>query len=880
MAEIFLAKMQGYSGFEKLVALKKILPRYSQNPAFARMLIHEAKLAARLQHFNVVQVLDLGEIDQQVFIAMEYVSGRDLAALLSNTYRRREKLPIAVSLCIATEFLTGLDYAHRTSSDDGAPLGLIHRDISPQNVLISYEGEVKLTDFGIARVIEQESEMRLPGNLHGKFGYMSPEQVEGRPLDQRSDIFSAGVVLHEMLTGQRLFRGKTPRATIEMIRSLTVQPPSAINPDVPVEVDRIIIKALARDREDRYQTVGALLGEVSRAADQLTQRASRRDLAVYMRRQFGTLAGRDAAGRRARDRALSRVGAFSLTAGARVPLGEILLARAGVRLEQLELALAEQRARGGRLGEILVESGVIGEPVLARALALQASLQVIEDAELVTLIPDAKLLARFPRSAAEGALIVPLSLDGAGTVRLVAADPYDTRAILETRIVLGVSEATVMVATKTAIRSLIARSYAPDPDLIPTPLPSVEPTTDVVAAEPPAPAPMSKPSVLIADPDPMVLESLASRLRDEELEVFTATDGKAARTICREKQPTVVVLDAALPSIDGYNVLLDLRSRESESAAFITSTRNDELTQSKALELGADDFIAKPFNLEVTTSKIRREISKRSGGKRAIAAPVQFNGVSGSLQDMTALDIVQSLELGRKSAQVVLQYEDGRSGELGVVGGEVKGATAGGLTGEAAFFMLARSGAGVFRIEYRSPVVPQNVERPNTYLILEALRRIDESYGRKDGGSSSMDLVGDLHADFVPVAAREAPKARPVPPPPASFDVFPRTPTGPIGSTFPAFNSSWSATPSPPPIPPALSGPWSIPSPPPNAMPAPSEGGFGRLPPPPPPAPVYRGPPVPAAPPPGGDTPTKTRLARVAIQRMPTTASSTDKKKG
>ena len=114
MAEIFLAKMQGYSGFEKLVALKKILPRYSQNPAFARMLIHEAKLAARLQHFNLVQVLDLGEIDQQVFIAMEYVSGRDLAALLSNTYRRREKLPTAVSLCIATEFLTGLDYAHRT----------------------------------------------------------------------------------------------------------------------------------------------------------------------------------------------------------------------------------------------------------------------------------------------------------------------------------------------------------------------------------------------------------------------------------------------------------------------------------------------------------------------------------------------------------------------------------------------------------------------------------------------------------------------------------------------------------------------------------------------------------------------------------------------
>ena len=149
MAEIFLAKMTGYSGFEKHVALKKILPRYSRHPSFARMLIHEAKLAARLQHFNVVQVLDLGEIDGQVYIAMEYVRGRDLSALLSNTYRRKERLPLGVSLCAAIELLTGLDYAHRLTDDDGQPLGLIHRDISPQNVLISYEGEVKLTDFGI-----------------------------------------------------------------------------------------------------------------------------------------------------------------------------------------------------------------------------------------------------------------------------------------------------------------------------------------------------------------------------------------------------------------------------------------------------------------------------------------------------------------------------------------------------------------------------------------------------------------------------------------------------------------------------------------------------------------------------------------------------------
>src|SRR5688572_14952116 len=272
MAEIFLAKMQGYSGFEKLIALKRILPRYSQNRTFAQMLIHEAKLAACLQHFNVVQVLDLGEIDRQVFIAMEYVRGRDLAAVLSNTYRRRERLPLPLALCIATEFMTGLDYAHRMRNSDGLPLGIIHRDISPQNVLISYEGEVKVTDFGIARVIAEKEGFQLPGNLHGKFGYMSPEQVMGQEIDQRSDIFSAGVVLYEMLTGQRLFRGKEHKETIKMIVSHIIPPPSSINSEVPPSVDRICGKALARDRNLRYQTMGALLGELSRVADSLPRR--------------------------------------------------------------------------------------------------------------------------------------------------------------------------------------------------------------------------------------------------------------------------------------------------------------------------------------------------------------------------------------------------------------------------------------------------------------------------------------------------------------------------------------------------------------------------------------------------------------------------------
>src|SRR5688572_6304561 len=342
MAEIFLAKVQGYSGFEKLIALKKIHPRYSENQTFAQMLIHEAKLAASLQHFNVVQVYDLGEIEGQVFIGMEYVRGRDLAAVLSNTYRRKERLPLNLSLCIATEFMTGLDYAHRMRSPDGTPLGIIHRDISPQNVLISYEGEVKVTDFGIARVIATKSGFQLPGNLHGKFGYMSPEQVLGHEIDQRSDIFSAGVVLWEMLTGTRLFRNKDHKKTIKMIVSHAIPPPSTVNPEVPPSVDRICAKALARDRTARYQTMGALLGELSRVADTLPRRAATRDLAVYMRRQFGTAGGGYTSSRSSRGKDLgsatphsgfgdasktgvSEVSGFSMTPGERVPLGQILI---------------------------------------------------------------------------------------------------------------------------------------------------------------------------------------------------------------------------------------------------------------------------------------------------------------------------------------------------------------------------------------------------------------------------------------------------------------------------------------------------------------------------------------------------------------------------
>jgi DNA-binding response OmpR family regulator len=258
----------------------------------------------------------------------------------------------------------------------------------------------------------------------------------------------------------------------------------------------------------------------------------------------------------------------------------------------------------------------------------------------------------------------------------------------------------------------------------------VEPPTEYQPrTSAPSLEPVHAPLVLIADADTKAAEHLAERVREEGYEVVLASNGKEARTLTRERFPTVAVLDVALPGIDGYNVLLDLRARELDCAVFMTSGRADEFQEAKALELGADDFLPKPWSMEVTTSKIRREMQKRasSGKQRPMPASSQFTGVSGSLADMSVLDIVQSLELGRKSAQVTINYEDGRGGELYVKRGELKGARTADKRSDEAFFELVPPGPGAFRIEYREPDGVDDITQPNTYLMLEALRRMDEA---------------------------------------------------------------------------------------------------------------------------------------------------------
>ena len=256
MAEVFKAKAFGVEGFERLVAVKRILPNIAADEEFITMFIDEAKIAVQLSHANVCQIFDLGKVDKSYFIALEYVNGKDVRAIFDRVRTQPVDgaltMPIAQACFLIMKACEGLDYAHNKKDAGGNDLSLVHRDVSPQNILISFDGEVKLIDFGIAKAVGKASETQQ-GILKGKFGYMSPEQVRGLPLDRRCDIFSLGIVLYELLTGERLFLGESDFSTLEKVRNVEILPPSTYNRRISDELERIVLKALAKDVEDRYQ---------------------------------------------------------------------------------------------------------------------------------------------------------------------------------------------------------------------------------------------------------------------------------------------------------------------------------------------------------------------------------------------------------------------------------------------------------------------------------------------------------------------------------------------------------------------------------------------------------------------------------------------------
>jgi serine/threonine protein kinase len=270
MAVVYRALTDGNDGTPRELVIKRVLPQLSCDPRFSAMLVAEARISERLRHPNIVQLYELGRVGDEFYLAMELVDGIDLVQVLNGCLRAKNPLPIALACHIAVELARALAYAHDLRDNDDRPLSIVHRDISPSNVMVTRAGAVKLLDFGVAKAAEHVRDDRTrTGMLKGKVNYLSPESADGRPVDRRSDIFALGILLHECLTLQRLFKAEGDLMTLRLIREANVAPPSQLRPEVMPELDSVVMKMLARAPEARYGNCQQLLSELAPIAARL-----------------------------------------------------------------------------------------------------------------------------------------------------------------------------------------------------------------------------------------------------------------------------------------------------------------------------------------------------------------------------------------------------------------------------------------------------------------------------------------------------------------------------------------------------------------------------------------------------------------------------------
>jgi serine/threonine-protein kinase len=286
MADVLLARTVGIEGFERHVVIKRIRAAQARDIRYVTMFLDEARLAASLHHANVVQVNDIGEEDGEYFFAMEYVHGEDVRRILERVSGEGGSVPLHHVLSIVMGAAAGLHHAHEQIRPDGASLGIVHRDVSPANILIGYDGGVKVVDFGIAKAVHQ-TEQTQSGVLKGKVAYMSPEQCTNESIDRRSDVFSLGIVLWELLAVHPLFHRENDFLTMSAIVQSDISPLSNLRPDVPAELERITMKALARSPADRFATADELRHALEQFADHAGVRTSTTALADYMKQLFG-----------------------------------------------------------------------------------------------------------------------------------------------------------------------------------------------------------------------------------------------------------------------------------------------------------------------------------------------------------------------------------------------------------------------------------------------------------------------------------------------------------------------------------------------------------------------------------------------------------------
>lgn len=286
MAEIYLSKKLAAEGVQKFVAVKRILSQHSSSEDFIRMFKDEAKIAVNLAHSNVVSIYDFGVENNQLYLVMDYLEGKNLRQILNRLKQVNKRFSISHIVYVTKAIAAGLDHAHRLiDATTGQPLNIIHRDMSPQNVMVSFEGEVKIIDFGIAKSTTQEESTRV-GTLKGKFGYMSPEQVDGMEVDARTDIFALGIMLWEMLSEQRLFLTNNEMTTLRKIRDCKIPSLREIDPNIPIELEKIVNKGLARNKTQRYQTAAEMQKDLQSFLNRYNPDFSSQDFAEFIKEMY------------------------------------------------------------------------------------------------------------------------------------------------------------------------------------------------------------------------------------------------------------------------------------------------------------------------------------------------------------------------------------------------------------------------------------------------------------------------------------------------------------------------------------------------------------------------------------------------------------------
>ncbi len=282
MATVYLGRLSGAGGFQRFVGIKRLHPHLAREPEFIEMFLEEARLAARIHHPNVVPILEIGTSDQGYYIVMEYVEGDTLANLIARAVQGGQRVPVRVAVRILVDVLAGLHAAHELADDDGKPLGIVHRDVSPQNILIGIDGSARLTDFGVARATSKLSTTRT-GQLKGKLAYMAPEQARGaKDIDRRADIFAAGVVMWEALEGRRLFKGDGDADTLNKVLYEPIPPLEDVEGSVPHEIEIALEGALDRERMRRFPTAAAFADALERSVREAGEVATHKDVAAYL----------------------------------------------------------------------------------------------------------------------------------------------------------------------------------------------------------------------------------------------------------------------------------------------------------------------------------------------------------------------------------------------------------------------------------------------------------------------------------------------------------------------------------------------------------------------------------------------------------------------